>query len=213
MQQEKQLELVADNRDKVISDAVIKEQYDLAIEGRDEVLEAIDRKNLEIALALEALEELDDELEMYASFIQLYDTIHLPDKKKEAIPTPAETVDKAEGIGYSFEMKRQVVHGGYIDAKMIRSKDDNHYVLRKGSRIANNVTEYLNKGAKEARKNYGVYINKDFVTQRDIVFQSVSQITAFVMGRSGESYTVWNEVTTGLSLDNYMPKEWQEKRR
>lgn len=196
-----------------VDDETIRKHYEHALQQREDLDAEIQWKSTEIALALESIEELDEMIEQYNSYIHLYEAVYLPEVSEKKQSEIDDSLDSDGSIGYEFEMVRQVSHGGYINAKMLRSKDDRHYILKKGSQIANDVTEYLHQGAKDNRKKYGVYVNDKFITQRDIVFETVSQITSFVMGRSGESYTVWKETTTGLTLDVYMPEEWHKKRK
>lgn len=207
---EAQLEYEAD-----IYGEILEEEYNQSLVAREELKQLRDDIRAEVVDLVESMNEMDNRLQSIDAYIYLYEKTQLGKSPSVSLSSTEELEEEDElrSIGYHFKMQRKVKHGGHIDAKMHRHRDNKHFTIKKGSKIADDVTTYAPDAVKRDRNKYASYINKDFELIRDITFNTVSSATGFVIGRSADGFKIWFEIETGLPLINYQPQEWHDKRR
>lgn len=194
---------------------ILAEEYNQSLSAREELKALQASERAELMELAETLNEMDSRLQSLDAFIYLYEKTQLG-KTPEVTLSSTEALEEEEelrSIGYHFKMQRKVKHGGHIDASLHRHRDNRHFTIKKGSKIADDITTYAHDAVERDRRKYASYINEEYVLLRDITFNSVSSATAFVIGRSADGFKIWFEVETGLPLKNYQPLEWQDKRK
>lgn len=79
--------------------------------------------------------------------------------------------------------------GNGFEARAIRTADG--FVVKKGSKIASTVTKSCPEYCLKKREQHKEHIDKDFVLQTDILFNTPSGAASFVCGYSASGNVVW----------------------